>query len=298
MGSERDDRPTDPVTEADLHAWLDGELPEERLEAVERHLAANPELAARFERYRTQRTMLGTAFGPLIDRPVPERLAPPFAGRPADLPDGAGQGTGQGMGRGMGRGMGQGTVQGIGRPPARRPAVWGAALAASLLLFVAGGASGWLLRDRMGARDAVAAASFVADAVSAHRVFAVEVRHPVEIGGDQESHLVSWLSKRLGKQLRCPPLGKRGYELVGGRLLADADGPAAQLMYQDAAGRRITLYIRPSPNAPGMAFRYTQDGGLLAAYWRDNGLALAVTGDLDRATLSGIAEEVYGALNS
>lgn len=282
MGSERNDRPNDPVTEADLHAWLDGELPEERLEAVERHLAANPELAARFDRYRAQRTMLGTAFGPLIDRPVPERLAPPFAERPADPP----RGVEQGMGRGMARSL------------VRRPAVWGAALAASLLLFVAGGASGWLLRDRMGARDAVAVASFVADAVSAHRVFAVEVRHPVEVGGDQESHLVNWLSKRLGKQLRCPPLGKRGYELVGGRLLADADGPAAQLMYQDAAGRRITLYIRPSPNAPGMAFRYTQDGGLRAAYWRDNGLALAVTGDLDRATLSGIAEEVYGALNS
>lgn len=270
-------RPDDdtPVTEADLHAWLDGELPEERQSAVERHLAANPDDAQRFDRYRAQRAMIGRTFSPLIDSPLPERLKPPFADRerPADPATPI-------------------RLWGLGR--------WGVramAAAAVLLVFVAGGATGWLARERM-AGQRFSTAAFVADAVSAHRVFTVEVRHPVEIGGDQETHLITWLSKRLGKSLRCPPLGKRGYELVGGRLLADADGPAAQLMYQDAAGRRITVYIRPTPDAPGTAFRFAQDGNLRAFYWRDNGLALAVMGDLDRATLSAIAEEVYGALNS
>ena len=59
-----------PVTEAELHAWLDGELPEERLADVERHLADNPEIAQRFERYRAQRSLLGQSFGPLIDQPL------------------------------------------------------------------------------------------------------------------------------------------------------------------------------------------------------------------------------------
>jgi len=172
------------------------------------------------------------------------------------------------------------------------------ALAASLLVFVAGGATGWMLRDRAGGRADPMTAAFIADAVAAHRVFTVEVRHPVEVGMDQEAHLVSWLSKRIGKTMRCPKVTKSGYALMGGRLLADSDGPVALYMYEDAAGRRITLYIRPSPNAAGTAFRFAQEGGLRALYWRDNGLALAVTGDLDRATLSGIAEEVYGALNS
>ena len=39
-----DDRP---VTEYELHAWLDGELPAERCEAVRRHLAEHPEDARR-----------------------------------------------------------------------------------------------------------------------------------------------------------------------------------------------------------------------------------------------------------
>ncbi|PWC36304.1 anti-sigma factor [Azospirillum sp. TSO35-2] len=264
-----------PVTEAELHAWLDGELPEERLAAVERHLADHPEVAQRFDRYRAQRTLLGQSFGPLIDRPVPDALTPPFTLRERAEPVRGPWGSGWGRG-----------------------ALWGMALAASLLVFVAGGASGWLLRDRVGWRADPLTAAFIADAVAAHRVFSVEVRHPVEVGIDQEAHLVNWLSKRLGKSMRCPTVTRGGYQLIGGRLLADSAGPVALYMYEDAAGRRITLYIRPAPNTSGSAFRFAADGGVHALYWQDNGLALAVTGELDRDTLSGIAEEVYGALNS
>lgn len=261
-----DTEPDAPVTEADLHAWMDGELPEERRGEVERHLAGNPDLARRFDRYRAQRAMLKDTFGPLIDRPLPAALVPPY---------------------------GRAAVR-----PAARPRRWLPALAAAtvLLVFVAGGAGGWWLRGWSG--GAGGGAAFVADAVAAHRVFAVEVRHPVEVGADQEAHLVGWLSKRLGKPLQAPRLAGKGYDLVGGRLLSDARGPAAQLMYQDAAGRRITLYIRPASDAPDTSFRFAQDGNVQAFYWRDNGLAWAVTGDLDRVTLSAIAEEVYGALNS
>ena len=264
-----------PVTEAELHAWIDGELPEERLADVERHLAENPDVAQRFERYRAQRSLLGQSFGPLIDQPLPDRLTPPFTARdPSEKPA---------LGRGWGRGRG---------------AWWGMAIAASLLVFVAGGTSGWLLRDRIGGRTEPLTAAFIADAVAAHRVFSVEVRHPVEIGVDEEAHLVNWLSKRLGKNMRCPKVTRGGYQLIGGRLLADSVGPVAMYMYEDAAGRRITLYIRPSPNTSGSAFRFAQDGGVRALYWQDNGLALAVAGEADRDTLSNVAEEVYGALNS
>ncbi|OYD84654.1 anti-sigma factor family protein [Azospirillum brasilense] len=262
-----DTEPDDPVTEADLHAWMDGELPEERRGEVESHLAGNPDLARRFERYRAQRAMLQGTFGPLIDRPLPAALAPPYGRAP-------------------------------GRQAMRsRRSFQALAAAAVVLVFVAGGAGGWWLHGWTGGAGGGGAA-FVADAVAAHRVFAVEVRHPVEVGADQEAHLVGWLSKRLGKPLQAPRLAGKGYDLVGGRLLSDARGPAAQLMYQDAAGRRITLYVRPASDAPDTSFRFAQDGNVQAFYWRDNGLAWAVTGDLDRVTLSAIAEEVYSALNS
>jgi len=253
----------EPVTEADLHAWLDGELPEERKPAVRRYLDDHPDVARRFASYREQQEMLGRAFTPLINRPLPDSLEPPFS-----------------------------------RPRRRSLALLtGFAVAASLLMFVAGGATGWLARGWMtpaGGPDG----TFVANAVAAHRVFVTEVRHPVEVGADQEEHLVTWLGKRIGKPLRAPRLSNHGYELVGGRLLSDMDGPAAQLMYQDAAGRRITLYVRPSRDPANTSFRFAGDHGVRAFYWADNGLAWALTGELERGTLSALAEEVYRALNT
>lgn len=251
----------EPVTEAELHAWLDGELPDDRQGAVRRYFDDHPDVARRFASYRDQRVLVGRTFAPLIDRPLPDRLKPPYSRRRRSLP-------------------------------------WPAlAVAASLLAFIAGGAVGWLTHGWGGAGGGRSGV-FVADAVAAYRVFVAEVRHPVEVGADQEEHLVTWLGKRLGKPLRAPRLAERGYELVGGRLLADTDGPAAQLMYQDATGRRITLYVRPTRDPADTSFRFAQDGNVQAFYWRDNGLAWALTGEIDRVTLSGLAEEVYRSLNS
>jgi len=51
------------------------------------------------------------------------------------------------------------------------------------------------------------------------------------------------LSKRLNRTLTIPSLHEYGFELVGGRLLPGEDGPAAQFMYQNANGERLTLYM-------------------------------------------------------
>ncbi|WP_247891941.1 anti-sigma factor family protein [Azospirillum argentinense] len=66
-----DTEPNAPVTEAELHAWMDGELPEERRGEVERHLAGDPDLARRFDRYRAQRAMLQGTFAPPTHPPGP-----------------------------------------------------------------------------------------------------------------------------------------------------------------------------------------------------------------------------------
>ena len=44
----------------------------------------------------------------------------------------------------------------------------------------------------------VEAAALPRRAAVAYAVYAPEVRHPVEVGADQQEHLVTWLSKRLG----------------------------------------------------------------------------------------------------
>ena len=47
---------------------------------------------------------------------------------------------------------------------------------------------------------------------------------------------MTWLSRRLGRQLTAPDLAAQGFDLIGGRLLPASTGPAAQLMIRIRAG--------------------------------------------------------------
>jgi len=133
------------------------------------------------------------------------------------------------------------------------------------------------------------------------------VRHPVEVGADQEAHLVAWLSKRLGAPLRVPALDSVGLALVGGRLLpgysataSDVDpAPVAQFMYQGAKGQRVTLYVRTEARDHGeTAFRFAREGSVRVFYWIDRNFGYALsTADLDRAELLRVANLVYKQLN-
>ena len=78
-----------------------------------------------------------------------------------------------------------------------------------------------------------------------------------------------------------------------------ADGkPAAQFMYQDAGGRRLTLYVRRGLDGHhDTAFRFAEQDGVGAFYWVDGDLAYALIGDLDRPALDQAAHAVYRQLN-
>jgi anti-sigma factor RsiW len=129
-------------------------------------------------------------------------------------------------------------------------------------------------------------------------VYSPEVRHPVEVGADQEAHLVAWLSKRLGAPLKVPHLGGIGYALVGGRLLPGDRGPVAQFMYQDAKGLRLTLYVRLNPDeSRETAFRFAQERGVGVFYWLDRRLGYALSGEVEKAELLRVATAVYRQLN-
>lgn len=135
-------------------------------------------------------------------------------------------------------------------------------------------------------------------AAVAYAVYAPEVRHPVEVGADQQDHLVKWLSKRLGNELKVPVLTQQGYDLVGGRLLPGGKGPVAQFMYQDAKGQRITLYVSVRDAEPrDTAFRFSQEDKVAVFYWIDGKLGYALSAEMDRARLLSVATVVYRQLN-
>ena len=63
-----------PVTEDELHAYVDGELPAERRPAVEAWLAVHPEDASRVNAWRTQAESIKGRYGDIAHEPVPARL--------------------------------------------------------------------------------------------------------------------------------------------------------------------------------------------------------------------------------
>lgn len=172
---------------------------------------------------------------------------------------------------------------------------WGG-MAATLLIGIAAGfiARGWM--PAPGAAPALAR-----DAVLAHAAYVPEVRHPVEVAGAEEQHLVAWLSKRLSTPIRAPSLVGAGYQLLGGRLLppthADDPAPMALLMYENAQGRRLSLLVKRDSTNTGTAFRFSEDGETRVFYWIDGPLGYALAGDLPRDELQSVARLVYRQLN-
>jgi anti-sigma factor RsiW len=167
---------------------------------------------------------------------------------------------------------------------------------------VLGGIAGWQLHATRAvpAQAAEAAAVLARRAAVAHATYSPEVRHPVEVGADQEAHLVAWLSKRLGTQLRAPKLESVGYSLVGGRLLpGELGGPVAHFMYQCNRGTRVTLYVRSDMGSNrSTAFRYSREGNVGVFYWVDTKIGYAVSsGDISKEDLLNVANAAYQQLN-
>lgn len=169
------------------------------------------------------------------------------------------------------------------------------AMAASLVAALAlGGVIGWAVRP---VSDPQPQSSFLADAFAAHRTFVVEVAHPVEVTAKDKGHLATWLSNRLGRPFVVPDLRVAGLALMGGRLLPSAQEPAAQLMYQDQAGARVTLYLRRG-NDRDPSFRFEQTATEQAFYWSDTEFGYALTGSLTRERLLDIAHLLQAQFQS
>lgn len=253
-----------PVTEIDLHAYVDGFLDEQRRREIELWLKDHPEEDAEIRQWQAQATELKAAFSSYA--------------RP---------------------GENDGKLVSKAAPARTSSAVWRqtALIAASLILFLSGTAAGIyggrLLSQPAPAENTAMFESLPGQSKTAFLVYASEKRHPVEVGADQEEHLVTWLGKRLDYKLVAPDLKGLGFSLVGGRLLPVNGKAGAMLMYQDTAGQRLTVLLGKNPQNGETSFRFESTGSLETFYWIDGAIGYAVTGEVSRAKLQQIAEECY-----
>ena len=239
-----------------LHAYLDNELSPEQRAEVEARLAREPEAARKLADWKHQRALMKAAFDGVLDEPVPPQL---------------------------------GAVLHQRRAPRLSP--W-LAMAAALLLLICGGLAGWVLKGEA----PVTVADLGQQAIAAHSVYAVEVRHPVEVAANDKDHLQAWLSKRVGTAFTVPDLTEQGYALLGGRLLSGSDGPTALLMYEDQKGQRLSVLLASPGTDMDTALKVEQQGQLIACTWQDGKLAVAVAGEMARDPMMVLAKAVYEKL--
>jgi anti-sigma factor RsiW len=242
-----------PVTEDELHAYVDNELPAERRGDVEAWLTMHPDDAERVRSWRTMAEALHARYDAVADEAVPKRLE----------------------------------IERLVRQP--RKWIYGA-VAATLVAFVAGGGVGWMARGASAAPSALQ--NFTLEAMDAHRLYVVEVRHPVEVPGSERAHLQQWLTKRCGWSVRAPELDATGLKLVGGRLLPGPTGPASFLMYESASGERFTLYASRAKTETAQ-MRYTAAENSGAMYWSEAGVGYVLSGPTDKDRLNQVARLVY-----
>ena len=289
--------PNQPMTEAELHAFVDEQLTPERQREIEAYLASRPDEEQRADIYRAQKRKLRALFDPVLDEALPQRVLD--AARP-------------------------------------RTPWYLQRIAAGIVIALISGAAGWGLRGGLSSESPATALSpqgpasitmasatgFAQRAAVAHAVYSPEQRRPVEVDAAHEDQLIAWLSKRMGAPMKPPHLQAVGYALEGGRLLPGGRGPVAQFMYRDEAGSRLTVYVSNevgdlvtpagdvassvsssvSSAAPGKntetAFRFAREGKVNVFYWVEGAFGYAISADADRATLARVSGEVYRQLTA
>ena len=246
------------VTEDELHAFVDGALPADRIAAVEARLASDPEAASRIAAWRAQATSIRATWERVIEEPVPDRLR----------------------------------LENI---ALRASGTWRKIAAAAAVAFVVGVSAGWYASEYSGFDRNEQVARAIADAaIEAHRLYINEVRHPIEVRAD-EAHLLPWLSRRVGSTVRAPDLAPEGLKLLGGRLLPGDASPTALIMYEGAGGERVTITCTRAARQGATAFHWKSAGEIGALAWAEGGLMFVVAGPAERERLDRVARRVYEA---
>ncbi len=259
------------ISEDLLHAYVDGVLDEPARRGVEAYLAQNTDAATRVQAWQT----------------INEGLLR----------------LGNTLGGGPGRKL---EWRPVANAMARRRRVsWlrVTAVAASLLVGVLGGwwAHEWIDYETS---HQISAGSplFVRQAEVAYRLFAnPQQGRPVELGAEQRDLLQRWLSGKAGLNvaMHVPQLEPLGWQLVGGRMLSDARGPAALYVYENGQKVRLSLYVVAMGEDVKLGGRWTRAEAIEICDWGLGRLHMALAGQLEReqmkALLGPINQQILAA---
>src|SRR5262249_37307875 len=103
------------------------------------------------------------------------------------------------------------------------------------------------------------------------------------------------ISAALAMKAKAPVLTRYGYHLAAMKSYeADSKRRAVELVYANASGRELTLYVSRSARAP--RFDQVESDGVRVCIWQDDIIGMVMAGNLSAAEMQRLATLAYDGL--
>ena len=252
------------ISDEELSAYIDGELPVSRAEAVAQAMARDAALAERMLAFRRDRDDLRAAFAPVAEAAVPDAWLRRIEAEVEDRPAAP-------------------LLAFRARRPARRAPVLAWALAACLAITVGLG----IMQLRLQSPED----GLLAEALSARSGALPAASHfdeQVLPAADVQQVL---LSNATGLPVRAPDLRRQGWHLAA----IDTYHGAAALRYANARGQSLFVFVRRSEGAPRFDIMKRQQDRVCV--WQDEVVAAVMMGDMSAGQMMRVAGAAYASLD-
>jgi anti-sigma factor RsiW len=252
-------------TDQQIQDYIDGRLNERDRAAVAAYLLVHPRVAADVEGVRRQSDALRALGQEILDAPVPEHLRRILREHPAGCraerrrvpaaPQGARQ---------------------------RR----GLLTITAILMFLAGGAVGWLAHHVVGSAPSLEE-MLLADLNRAYAFYGAR-DYPVSFPADRAEEFVTWIGRSFAREVRPPDLDQFGYSYRGGRVIPRAGANIGLFQFERPDNSELAVFFWTNAGPP----RLDRDH-LTARLWSTNGISFAVVSDDANRDLETAAAVVF-----
>ncbi len=266
--------------EVRLSAFMDGETNREEKEELEKLIASDPDARRIFDELKHGSDVGRKAFDEVLKEPVPLALVrsikstqPPKSREPSPR---------------------------IARPSLKLAPTGRQSLAAALILFVVGGAIGYLFGMQPANTPAgspptptqVATRGWLDDIAAYHRIYSRQPQHMVELQASQLDEIAKWLASTVGVKFNFPDLAADGLVFQGARMFITGGKPFGQLIYKNLDGDVVAICFTKTDGVADDDFSETIKDDISIVFWHRNGATYAVVGPSSNAMLDQIANRV------
>lgn len=250
-----------PVSEDELHLFVDGRLPGDQRERIARFLEGNPAARARVAAWRDDGDRLRRALAPKAREPIPPAL----------------------------------DVQRLAAARAARRWTVREVAAAFCVATLLGMGAGWWLR---GSDAPHGLAALAQQAALAQRVFEAG-RLKMEFDRTEPVQYVGEGGPEPGRAIRAPDLSASGCALLGGRVVATEQGTAVLFVYEDPALGRVGLFVRLMVGLDlDAAMRPVSASGVSGFVWSRHGVGFGLVANGLGPGLNSLSGAVRGATDA